>query len=176
MPAHDRVVLPAIALVSLLIVVVVGALTLTPKPANGAPGASVLPPLNAALNATSAILLTVGYAFIRRRRVAAHLCCMITAFAASSLFLVSYVAYHYQEAGSRAFAGTGWVRAVYLVVLVSHIVLAAVIVPLALTTIYRAWQGTFDRHRRIARWTLPVWLYVSVTGVVVYWMLYHLVP
>jgi len=175
MPARDRVVLPAIALVSILIVVVVGALTLTPKPADGAPGASVLPPLNAALNATSAVLLTIGYVFIRRRRVAAHLCCMITAFATSSVFLVSYVVYHAQ-AGSRAFAGTGWVRVAYFVVLVSHIVLAAVIVPLALTTIYRAWQGTFDRHMRIARWTLPLWLYVSVTGVVVYWMLYHLVP
>lgn len=174
MAMRDRVVLPAIALVSILVVVVVGVLTLVPKPANGAPGASVLPTLNAVLNATSAFFLTLGYAFIRRRRVTAHLCCMLTALLASLLFLGSYVIYHYQ-AGSRPFAGVGWVRAVYLAILVSHVVLAAVIVPLALTTIYRAWQGSFDRHRRIARWTLPLWLYVSVTGVVVYWMLYHLV-
>ena len=171
----ERLVLPAIALVSVLIVVVVGVLTLVPKPANGAPGASILPTLNAVLNATSALFLSIGYVFIRRRRVTAHLCCMLTAFVASTLFLVSYVVYHYQ-AGSRPFAGQGWVRGVYFALLISHIVLAAVIVPLALTTIYRAWQGMFDRHRRIARWTLPIWLYVSVTGVIVYWMLYHLVP
>lgn len=172
---RERLALPAIALVSVLVVVVVAVLTLAPKPANGAPGASILPTLNAVLNATSALFLSIGYVFIRRRRVTAHLCCMLTAFVASTLFLVSYVVYHYQ-AGSRPFAGQGWVRGVYFALLISHIVLAAVIVPLALTTIYRAWQGTFDRHRRIARWTLPIWLYVSVTGVIVYWMLYHLVP
>lgn len=171
----ERLVLPAIALVSILIVVVVGVLTLVPKPANGAPGASLLPTLNAVLNATSALFLAIGYVCIRRRLVTAHLCCMLTALLTSLVFLVSYVAYHYQ-AGSRPFAGAGWVRGVYFAILVSHIVLAAAIVPLALTTIYRAWQGTFERHRRIARWTLPLWLYVSVSGVVVYWMLYHLVP
>ena len=172
---RERLILPAIALVSVLVVAVVAVLTLVPKPANGAPGASALPTLNAVLNATSALFLTIGYVFIRRRRVTAHLCCMLTAFAASVLFLVSYVVYHYQ-AGSRPFSGVGVVRGVYLTLLISHIVLATAIVPLALTTISRAWQGTFDRHRRIARWTLPLWLYVSVSGVVVYWMLYHLVP
>ena len=171
----ERFVLPTIALVSVLVVAVVAVLTLTPRPADGAAAVSMLPSLNATLNGTSAVFLALGYAFIRRRRVTAHLCCMLTAFAASVLFLLSYVAYHYQ-AGSRSFAGVGWVRGVYLALLTSHIVLAAVIVPLALTTIARAWQRTFDRHRRIARWTLPLWLYVSVSGVVVYWMLYHLVP
>jgi len=175
MAALERLALPAIALVSVLVVVVVAVLTLTPRPADGAAAVSILPTLNAILNGTSAFFLALGYLFIRRRRVTPHLCCMLTAFAASVLFLVSYVVYHYQ-AGSRPFSGGGWVRGVYLALLISHIVLAAIIVPLALTTIYRAWQGTFDRHKRIARWTLPIWLYVSVSGVVVYWMLYHLVP
>lgn len=175
MVAPERLALPAIALVSVLVVVVVAVLTLTPRPTDGAAAVSILPTLNAILNGTSALFLTIGYLFIRRRRVTPHLCCMLTAFAASVLFLVSYVVYHYQ-AGSRPFAGVGWVRGVYFTLLISHITLAAVIVPLALTTIYRAWQGAFDRHRWIARWTLPIWLYVSVTGVIVYWMLYHLVP
>ena len=93
----------------------------------------------------------------------------------SSCFLVSYVIYHY-HAGSKPFGGHGWIRGIYYPLLISHVVLAALIVPFALTTIYRAWRGEFARHRRIARWTLPVWLYVSVTGVIVYWMLYHLGP
>jgi uncharacterized membrane protein YozB (DUF420 family) len=97
---------------------------------------------------------------------------MLGAFAVSVLFLICYLIYHYQ-AGSRAFAGHGWIRPIYFVLLVSHIVLAALIVPLALTTIYRGLSVQFDRHVRLARWTLPIWLYVSVTGVVVYWLLYH---
>ena len=100
---------------------------------------------------------------------------MVTAFGVSTLFLISYLAYHAQ-AGSVRFAGQGWIRPVYFVLLVSHIVLAATIVPLALTTLYRAWSERFDRHRRIARWTLPIWLYVSVTGVLVYWLLYQRYP
>ena len=100
---------------------------------------------------------------------------MVTAFVVSSSFLVSYVVYHY-HAGSKPFGGHGWSRGSYYPLLLSHLVLAALIVPLALTTLYRAWRGQFARHRRIARWTLPVWLYVSVTGVLVYWMLYHLGP
>jgi uncharacterized membrane protein YozB (DUF420 family) len=119
------------------------------------------------------VLLTVGFAFIRRKNVPAHRACMLSAFGVSAIFLVSYLVYHAQ-AGSVPFQGRGWVRPVYFALLLSHIVLAAVIVPLALTTIHRAWTGRFDRHRRIARWTLPIWLYVSVTGVVVYLMLYHL--
>jgi uncharacterized membrane protein YozB (DUF420 family) len=98
---------------------------------------------------------------------------MLSAFGVSSLFLASYVVYH-ASAGSRPFPGTGWLRPVYFALLVSHVLLAAVIVPLALMTIWRALRGQFDRHRRLARWTLPLWLYVSVTGVVIYWMLYHL--
>jgi uncharacterized membrane protein YozB (DUF420 family) len=123
------------------------------------------------LNATSAVLLAVGYLFIRRRRVAAHLACMLSAFGVSTLFLVSYVVYHY-NAGSRPFGGQGWIRPVYFVLLISHIILAAAIVPLALTTIYRALTGQLPRHMRIARWTLPIWLYVSVSGVAIFLMLY----
>ena len=134
---------------------------------------SALPALNAALNATSAVLLAVGYVLIRRRQVAAHLVCMLSAFGVSTFFLVTYVIYHYY-AGSRPFVGHGWIRPVYFALLVSHIVLAVAIVPLALTTIYRGLTGQFSRHRRIARWTLPIWLYVSVTGVLIYWMLHRL--
>jgi uncharacterized membrane protein YozB (DUF420 family) len=135
----------------------------------------VLPFVNALLNGSSAVLLGLGYAFIRRRRVTAHRRCMLGAFAVSLLFLVSYVVYHAQ-AGSRPYAGHGAARAIYLVLLISHIILAAAILPLALTTLYRAWRGDFSRHVRIARRTLPLWLYVSVTGVVIYVMLYHFGP
>lgn len=134
---------------------------------------SALPTLNAFLNGTSAVLLTVGYVSIRLKKVAAHKTCMLTAFGVSSLFLVSYLIYHYQV-GSVPFEGQGRIRPVYFTLLISHIVLAACIVPLALLTIYRAWTAQFVKHMRIARWTLPLWLYVSVTGVIVYWMLYHL--
>ncbi len=134
---------------------------------------SVLPTVNAVLNATSAVLLTVGFVLIRRKRVRAHLAVMTSAFAVSTLFLISYLTYHYQ-AGSRAFTGQGLIRPVYFFLLLTHVVLAALIIPLALTTLYRAWRGDFGRHMRIARWTLPIWLYVSMTGVIVYWMLYHL--
>ncbi len=109
----------------------------------------------------------------RQRKVTAHKTCMLTAFGLSSLFLVSYVMYH-DHAGSKPFQGQGWMRALYFLLLISHLVLATLIIPFALTTMYRAWRGQFGRHLRIARRTLPLWLYVSVTGVVVYWMLYHL--
>ena len=132
---------------------------------------SVLPTLNAILNATSAVLLSLGYYFIRKKAVSAHKCCMLGAFATSTLFLVSYLTYHY-HVGSVRFRGDGWIRSVYFTILVSHTVLAAAIVPLVLTTLQRAWRARFDKHRRIARLTLPLWLYVSVTGVVIYWMLY----
>jgi putative membrane protein len=132
---------------------------------------TALPLLNACLNTVSAGLLVAGWLFIRRRRIVAHVTCMLGAFAVSTLFLLSYVTYHYHT-GSRPFAGQGWIRPVYFTLLVTHIVLAAAIVPLALTTIYRGWQRRFDRHVRIARWTLPLWLYVSITGVLVYWLLY----
>ena len=135
-------------------------------------GSSWLPEINASLNATATILLSTGYVLIRRRRIAAHRACMIAAFAASSLFLITYLIHHAQV-GSVPFHGAAWLRPVYFGLLVPHIVLAALVVPLALTTIYRAWRGRFDRHRRLARVTLPIWLYVSVSGVLVYILLYH---
>ena len=134
---------------------------------------SDFPTIDAILNATSAILLTLGYIFIRRKNVGAHKLCMISAVVSSTLFLVFYLTYHYYH-GTTRFTGQGVVRPVYFAILGSHTVLAAVMVPLVLTTLYRAIRERFDLHRRIARWTLPLWLYVSVTGVVVYWMLYHL--
>jgi len=133
-----------------------------------------LPTVNAVLNCTSAVLLGLGYRFVRRGQVGAHRACMLGAFTVSVLFLVSYLTYHAQV-GSVRFAGTGALRVLYLTILVSHSVLAAVVPPLAVLTVYRALRGEVDRHRRLARWTLPIWLYVSVTGVVVYLMLYHLV-
>lgn len=132
-----------------------------------------LPTLNAALNAVSAALLVAGYRFIRRREIARHRACMLAAFGVSVLFLVSYLVYH-ANVGSVRFPGTGALRTAYLAILLSHTVLAAAVPFLAVLTLVRALQQSFDRHRRIARWTLPIWLYVSVTGVVVYWMLYHL--
>ena len=163
-----------IGVISAAVLLVVGVLLLgRPAPARGGYDVSALPAVNAFLNGTSAVLLSVGFVFIRRKNVPAHRACMLSAFGVSAVFLVSYLVYHAQ-AGSVPFQGRGWVRPVYFALLLSHIVLAAVIVPLALTTIHRAWTGRFDRHRRIARWTLPIWLYVSVTGVLVYLMLYHL--
>jgi uncharacterized membrane protein YozB (DUF420 family) len=132
-----------------------------------------LPALNAVLNATAAVLLSVGYVMIRRRRVSLHHAAMIAAFVTSTLFLFSYVVYHAQV-GSRPFPGRGPIRAVYFTILITHVVLAATIVPLSLVTLARALRGRYTLHRRIARWTLPLWLYVSVTGVVIYLMLYRL--
>jgi len=132
-----------------------------------------LPALNAALNATSAGLLALGYVLIRRGRRAAHQTVMQAALVCSALFLVSYLTYHAQV-GSVRFPGQGPIRTVYFAILISHTILAIVIVPMALVTFARARRGRFDRHRAIARVTLPLWAYVSVTGVVVYWMLYRL--
>lgn len=134
---------------------------------------SALPALNATLNATCALLLGAGFLFIRRRKILAHKICMVSAFTVSVLFLVSYLTYHY-HVGSVKFEGQGWIRPVYFAILISHTILAAVILPLALVTLSRALAARFDKHVKIARWTLPIWLYVSVTGVVVYWLLYHL--
>jgi uncharacterized membrane protein YozB (DUF420 family) len=136
------------------------------------PDVSALPLLNASFNGASAILLAAGYLFIRRRQVGWHRVCMLSAFGLSALFLVSYLIYH-AMAGSVSFTGQGWIRPIYFTILISHIILAALVPPLALTTLHRAWQGTFIQHRQIARLTLPIWLYVSVSGVVVYIMLYH---
>jgi uncharacterized membrane protein YozB (DUF420 family) len=129
--------------------------------------------LNAALNASAAILLIAGWFLIRRGRQRAHRAVMLAAFGMSTLFLISYVIYH-ANAGSRSFPGQGPIRVVYLVILFTHIVLAAAIVPLALVTLSRGLRERFDLHVRIARWTLPIWLYVSVTGVIVYVMLYRI--
>ena len=134
-------------------------------------GVSDLPALNATLNGVAALFLLAGYVFIRQRRIAAHRASMLAAVAASALFLMSYVAYH-ANAGSKPFPGTGPVRAVYLFILVTHIVLAAAIVPMVLMTLSRALKQRFDRHAVIARRTFPLWLYVSVTGVLIYLMLY----
>jgi uncharacterized membrane protein YozB (DUF420 family) len=136
---------------------------------------TALPAVNACLNAASACLLLAGYACIRRGHVQAHRACMLGALTFSTLFLISYLTYHF-EVGSVRFGGQGWARPLYFAILITHTVLAAAVVPLALITLYRAWRGQFEAHRRMARWALPVWLYVSVTGVVVYLMLYRLFP
>lgn len=129
--------------------------------------------LNATLNASSALLLSAGYLMIRRGRILAHKSCMLLALACSTAFLVSYLIYH-AKVGSVAFRGQGWIRPVYFTLLATHTILAAAIVPLALLTVSRALREQFDRHKRIARWTLPLWLYVSITGVIIYFLLYHL--
>ncbi len=171
---RDRLALPVIGVASALVVLSVG-VSLVGRQTEVPRGydVSALPALNAFVNGTSAVLLTVGYVFIRLKKVTAHKTCMVTAFGVSSLFLISYLIYHY-HVGSVPFGGSGFIRPVYFTLLISHIVLAACIVPLVLVTIYRAWTEQFEKHMRIARWTLPLWLYVSVTGVIVYWMLYHL--
>ncbi len=139
--------------------------------APGTPGA--LATVNAVLNGGAACFLLTGYAFIRKRKIKAHRICMVTAFVLSSLFLVTYLLHHAQV-GSVPFRHEGWIRGVYFAVLVPHVVLAAAIVPLALFTIYRGWTERIEEHRKVARWTLPLWLYVSVSGVAVYVMLYNL--
>ena len=129
--------------------------------------------LNATLNGTSAILLAAGYAAIRAGKREAHKTFMLSAFFVSCTFLVSYLVYHYRV-GHVAFEGQGWIRTVYLALLISHTVLAVVIVPLIIVTLRRAWLEKFDKHKVIAKWTLPLWFYVSVTGVIVYVMVYQL--
>ncbi len=134
---------------------------------------SRLPALNAALNASCAVLLMAGFLCIRRGKVAAHRAFMTAAFSVSILFLISYLTYHALH-GSTRFTGAGPARAVYFSILISHTVLAVVIVPLVLRTLYLARRGRIPDHKRLARWTLPLWMYVSVTGVIVYWMLYQM--
>ncbi|HJU42486.1 MAG TPA: DUF420 domain-containing protein [Vicinamibacterales bacterium] len=132
-----------------------------------------LPALNATLNAVSFVFLVIGYVFIRKGQWQKHRACMIGALIMSALFLTSYVIYHMQV-GSVPFRGTGWIRTVYFTVLIPHVILAAAIVPLVLITVSRGLSRRFDKHRRIARWTLPLWMYVSITGVIVYLMLYQM--
>ena len=134
---------------------------------------SDLPALNATLNGLAAIFLTAGYVQIRRGRRDVHKRCMLAALVTSALFLVSYVIYHL-NVGSRPFPGQGVIRVIYFAILITHVVLAATTLPLALVTAARGLKGQYSRHVRIARWTLPIWLYVSVTGVVIYLMLYQM--
>lgn len=136
---------------------------------------SALPTVNAVLNGTSAILLLTGFLLIRQRRVMAHKICMLSAFVTSIIFLISYLTLRYFS-GFTSFPGQGWIRPVYFTILISHTILAATIPPLAVTVLYRAFREQFTKHRWIARLTLPVWFYVSVTGVIVYLMLYRLYP
>jgi putative membrane protein len=133
---------------------------------------SILPAVNAFLNTTSAVLMTAGHRLMHKGRIAAHRACMIAAVCSSSLFLVSYVYYH-AHAGVIRFQGTGWVRPFYFAILTSHTILAIVIVPMVLITLTLGLRGNFARHRPIARWTYPLWLYVSITGVLIYFMVYH---
>ena len=133
---------------------------------------SQLPTVNAALNALSAVFLVAGYFFIKSKSVKTHRACMLSALASSTLFLVCYLSYHFQV-GSVPFKGQGWIRTLYFAILLTHTILAATVVPLALITLRRALRENFDAHRRIARWTFPIWLYVSITGVIVYAMLYR---
>jgi len=134
---------------------------------------STLPAVNATLNATSGIFLLTGYILIKRRQINAHRNAMLAAFASSALFLTSYLVYHY-HAGSRPFPGVGAIRFVYFAILISHVLLAIAILPLAISTLTKGLRGQYVRHKRVAKWTFPLWMYVSVTGVVVYVMLYQL--
>lgn len=134
---------------------------------------TILPTVNATLNGISGVFLLAGYVLIRRRQITAHRNAMLGAFASSTLFLISYLVYHAQ-AGSRPFAGQGPIRYVYFAILISHVILAALILPMALTTLSRGLRGRYVEHKRIARWTFPTWMYVSVTGVIVYLMLYQM--
>ncbi len=136
---------------------------------------SHLPVANATLNGTSAVLLFMGFLYIRRGRVSEHKVCMVAAFSTSILFLFCYLVYHFFH-GSTPFTGQGWMRTVYFTILITHTVLATVVVPLVMVTLRRAFKGDFDRHATLARLTLPIWMYVSVTGVAVYWMLYQWKP
>ncbi|MBX3395753.1 MAG: DUF420 domain-containing protein [Phycisphaerae bacterium] len=132
-----------------------------------------LPHLNATLNAVATLMILAGFAMVRSKRIIAHRACMLGAVAVSSAFLASYLVYHF-NVGSVKYEGVGTIRAVYFFILISHVVLAAVVPVLVGITLYRAFRNQIDHHRRIARWTLPIWLYVSVTGVIVYWMLYRM--
>ena len=134
---------------------------------------TVLPAVNATLNAVSGVFLLVGYILIRRRQINAHRNAMLGAFTSSTLFLISYLVYH-AHAGSRPFTGQGAIRYVYFAILISHVTLAAVILPMAITTLSRGLRGRYSDHKRIAKWTFPTWMYVSVTGVIVYVMLYQM--
>ena len=134
---------------------------------------TILPTVNATLNGISGVFLLVGYVLIRRRQITAHRNAMLGAFASSTLFLISYLLYHW-HAGSRPFTGHGAIRYVYFAILISHVILAAAILPMAISTLSRGLRGRYADHKRIAKWTFPTWMYVSITGVIVYLMLYQM--
>jgi putative membrane protein len=171
--ADSAVAKRVIAALSVAIPVAVAVVVYVIPGSKQAHGPSVLATLNAVFNGAAGCCLVMGYVFVRRRAFAAHKASMLTAVGFSTAFLVSYLLHH-ARVGSVPFPGEGSVRLVYLSLLVPHIILAAVIVPMALLTVYRGWTGRLAAHRSIARWTLPLWLYVSFSGVLVYWMLYHL--
>ncbi len=161
-----------IYIVSVLVTAAVAFLILGPRPGGteGLLDVSMLPLVNATLNGVTTALLLVAFAFIRQRRIDLHRMTMLWAFATSFLFLISYVIYHWFKAGPKAYEGV--YTEIYYFILISHILLAAAIIPLALITLFRGWTMDVEKHRKIAKITLPLWLYVSVTGVVIYWMLY----
>jgi putative membrane protein len=169
-PSRARWVIGLLTLV--VILAVVGVMALAPGANSATSSPTPLATLNVLLNAAAGVALLVGYVYIRRGKVVQHRRCMLTAFGLSAVFLVSYLLHH-ARVGSVPFAGTGAWRTLYFSILVPHIVLAAVIVPLALFTIYRGWTGRIEAHRRVARWTFPIWIYVSFSGVAVYWLLYR---
>ncbi len=136
---------------------------------------AVLPPIQASLNVTAATLMSVGFYFIRRGNRSAHKVCMISALAVSTLFFIFYLYYH-SQVGNIPFAGQGMIRPIYFSVLITHVLLAAAIVPLVITTVSFVLRGRFQKHRKVARWTLPIWLYVSVTGVLIYLLAFHIYP
>ncbi|MCF8480572.1 MAG: DUF420 domain-containing protein [Rhodospirillum sp.] len=137
--------------------------------------ATLLPHVNAVLNAISTVLILLGFVLIRLGNREAHRKVMLSAITVSAVFLVSYLVYHF-TAPIFVFPGVGPIRVIYYVILITHVILAAVVTPMIVLTVLRALRGTFDRHKALARWTLPIWLYVTVTGVVIYWMLYHAYP
>jgi len=161
-----------IYVVSIVISLVVAFLILGPRPdgIEGRIDVSMLPITNAFINSVTAFLLILGYVFIRKKKVEAHKIVMLTAFGTSTLFLTSYVVYHWFKSGPKPYLGD--YQTIYYLILFSHIILAAIIIPLALFTLYRGWTNDIKRHKKIARITLPIWLYVSITGVLIYLMLY----
>lgn len=169
----DRIFIPIITALSIVIPLVVAVLMYMPRKAvpEAAGGTFVnLPLFHAVLNGSTAFFLSLGFYFIMKRKITLHRISMLTAFALSSIFLVSYVIYHYEVPPVR-YGGEGVTRTIYFFVLITHIVLAGLIVPLALISIYRSFTSQFEKHKKIARWTFPIWLYVAITGVVVYLMM-----
>jgi putative membrane protein len=166
----DKIWFPIIVSVSIVIPVVVFLLLNLPKAEAGDFDITILPKLNAILNSLTAVFLLLGFVFIKNKNIPFHRISMLSAFLFSSLFLVSYVIYHYFSEETK-FGGTGSIRIIYFILLISHIILATVIVPLSLFTIYHAFGKAFEKHKKIARWTFPIWLYVAVSGVLVYLML-----